>query len=401
MNAARRERIAAAIGAESVRALGDGTLYVTPPTTDAMAGLLGLAYDEGWSIGVTGAGTWQQEPPIADVMLSTRGLDDPALITFDAGRVSVPAGVGGDTLRHLVAEHGAWLPLDPPGRPSRTVGSIVATGSAGPLRARFGSIREHLSGVTIVTADGRIVPSTPGATLATAARHHVGGFGGFGVIAEASFDLHPIPLADRSWVASGTRDQLSAAAREFANVGIVVAAAELISPALATEPTWLLAVRFIGSHEHVAERGALLQTIPGLEWTELASERRALVWDGSARGHATLPVTFRLGVLVEGIDDAMDLIVDTVGEGMLSAGAVTGMIRWSGHAAASSLRTLRSEFSARESPLTIERAPWGILRTVGHTGSYREGASGPVERLRTEHDPRGILVTAVISEEER
>lgn len=398
LTAPRRERIAAAIGAESVRALGDGTLYVTPSTTDAMAGLLGMAYDEGWRVGITGAGTWQQEPPQADLIVSTRGLDDSTMITFAGGRVTVPAGVGCDTFRQLVAEHGAWLPLDPPGRPSRTVGSVIATGTAGPLRTGFGPIRDQVVALTVVSANGRVIRGASEMASEPSVRPHIGGFGGFGVITEVTFDLQPIPLAERSWVARGSRDQLSAAARDFATLGVQAVAAELISPALATESTWLLAVRATGSPELLAEQADRLDQLAGLQWQELAPDRRALVWDGSARGHTTLPLTVRIGVLPEGIDEAIDLIVDHVGEGMLSAGVVAGMIRWSGHATPESLRVLRAEFSARESPLTIERGPWELLRRIGHTGSYREGADGPIERLRNMHDPRAILVTAITSE---
>lgn len=400
MSTARRDRIAETIGAESVRVLADGTLYVTPPSTETMAGLLGLAYDEGWHVGITGSGSWQQEPPKAELIVSTRGLDDATAISFASGRVVVPAGVGCDTLRQLVSEHGAWLPLDPPGRPSRTIGSVVATGTAGPLRTGFGPLRDQVIGLTTVTADGRVIRSTSEASSETLVRPHVGGFGAFGVITEVTLDLHPIPAGERHWIATGTRDQLSAVAREFSDQGIVATAAELLSPALATEPSWILAVRMSGSVEHLAEQGERIHGLAGMAWQELAPDRRALVWEGSARGHATLPITFRLGVLTEGIDEAMDLIVDLVGEGMLSAGAVAGMIRWSGHATSAALRTLRTEFAARESPLTVERAPWDCLRRVGHAGSYREGTDGPIARLRDEYDPRGILATAIMSEED-
>jgi FAD/FMN-containing dehydrogenase len=335
---------------------------------------------------------------VAGLTISTRGLDEVQEVSADGTTVTVQAGVPLDALRQILLAHGCWLPLDPPGRSDRTIGSVLATATAGPLRAGFGPIRDQVSALTVVRADGHVVRLTREADGDPAMRLHLGGFGGFGVITEATLTLQPVAPADTTWVTMGPRDRLTAAARELSDQQQRAAAAELMSPALASEGEWLLAVRLLGDRWVVEAEGARLQALGHLHWHELPRERRMLLWNGSSRGISTVPVTLRLGVLPEGIDEAIDMVIAHLGEGMLSAGALAGSIRWSGHADAVTLRALRARFAAREIPLTLERAPWALRRAVGHFGVYREGIGGPIERLRERHDPANILVTGILGE---
>lgn len=392
------DRIAATIGADSVHLNVDGRLVATPPTSEAMAGLLGLAHDESWSVAIEGAGTWQPDTAPAGLSVSTRGLDEILGIELDTMTATVQAGVPLDALRQSLLAHGCWIPLDPPGRPDRTMGSVLATATAGPLRAGFGPVRDQVAALTIVRADGHVVRLTREADGDAALRLHLGGFGGFGVITEAMVRLSAIPHADTTWVTLGPRDRLTAVARELVDHRPAAAAAELMSPALASEGEWLLAVRLIGNREAVEAEGRGLHALGHLHWHELPPERGMLLWNGSSRGISTVPVTLRLGALPEGIDEAIDMLIAHLGEGMLSAGALAGTIRWSGHADVVTLRAMRAQFAAREVPLTLERAPWALRRAVGHFGAYREGIGGPIERLRERHDPANILVTGITGE---
>ena len=120
-----------------------------------------------------------------------------------------------------------------------------------------------------------------------------------------------------------------------------------------------------------------------------------MLWNAAARAVTTVPVTIRLGVLRDGLDDTIDLVIARLGEGMQSAGAVAGSIRWSGVTDAEPLRAVRAELAAREIPLTLERAPWRVRRAVGHFGPYRERHAATFDRYRQEFDPAGVLVTAL------
>ena len=107
------------------------------------------------------------------------------------------------------------------------------------------------------------------------------------------------------------------------------------------------------------------------------------------------PVTFRLGVLGDGLDETIDLVAHDLDEGLISAGASSGMLRWTGLATVERLRAVRRAAAAREIPMTLERAPWPVRHALGHFGAYREGVGQLVGRLRESFDPHGCLSVAL------
>jgi hypothetical protein len=99
--------------------------------------------------------------------------------------------------------------------------------------------------------------------------------------------------------------------------------------------------------------------------------------------------------VLDGLDELLDLLHQEVGEGLVSAGAGTGSVRWSGTAGADRIRELRRLTASREIPLTLERAPWELRRRLGHFGAYREGVGLLVGRLREAFDPNTRLQIAI------
>src|SRR5207249_11205824 len=178
------DRVRALLGddAVDVAATPDGLPRVAPASPDAVALLLGTAREEGWRVRVEGAGTWMPADAAADLALTTRRLDRVPSIQPQDLAATAEAGIGCDQLRQQLADRGAWLALDPPGLAGRTLGSVVATATAGPLRHGFGAVRDHLVGVTFVTGDGRLVQSG-GRVMKNVAGYDLskaqaGGFGG-------------------------------------------------------------------------------------------------------------------------------------------------------------------------------------------------------------------------------
>jgi glycolate oxidase FAD binding subunit len=311
----------------------------------------------------------------------------------------VQAGAPLEALRRRLADYGMWLALDPPGRPERSIGSVVATATAGPLRHGFGPVRDHVLGCTVATGDGRLV-NAGGRVVKNVAGYdltklHVGGFGGFGIIAEVHLRLRALPRADLTLVARGTRDTLTSAARDIVAGNLLPGALELLSPALAAEADWVLATRLTGTEAAVQADVRRLTSLGELSWVPLPADRTAGFWSTAARGSLAGPVTLRLGVLGDGVDDALDLLAHDLDEGLVSAGAGHGMIRWTGDAVLERLRALRRAAAAREVPMTLERAPWPIRRALGHFGAYREGVGKIVGRLRGTFDPGQCLSVAL------
>jgi hypothetical protein len=133
----------------------------------------------------------------------------------------------------------------------------------------------------------------------------------------------------------------------------------------------------------------------GLVWEELPAERAEIFWHLSERGALGGPVTIRLGALLDGLEDTLDLLRDQLDEGLVSAGVGTGNIRWAGDAAPDRLLQLRRLAATREIPVTLERAPWPLRHAVGHFGAYREGVGQLVGRLRDVFDPKGAIAVAL------
>jgi glycolate oxidase FAD binding subunit len=392
-------RLRALLGTTGVERDSNGVPRATPDSPDALSLVCRLAHEEGWKIRVEGRGTWLPPDAPADLVVSTTGLDQVVAVSPADLVATVQAGTPLEALRRRLADYGMWLALDPPGRPERSIGSVVATATAGPLRHGFGPVRDHVLGCTVATGDGRLV-NAGGRVVKNVAGYdltklHVGGFGGFGIIAEVHLRLRALPRADVTLLARGTRDALSSAARDVVAGNLLPAALELLSPALAAEADWVLATRVVGTEAAVQADVRRLAALSELSWAPLPPDRTAAFWSVAARGSLGGPITLRLGVLGNGVDDAIDLLAHDLDEGLVSAGAGLGMIRWTGTAPLERLRALRRAAASREIPMTLERAPWSVRRALGHFGAYREGVGQIVGRLRGTFDPGQCLNVAL------
>jgi glycolate oxidase FAD binding subunit len=392
-------RLRALLGTTGVERDGDGVPRATPDTPDALTLVCRLAHEEGWKIRVEGRGTWLPADAPADLAVSTRGLEQIVSVSPADLVATVQAGTSLEALRRRLADYGMWLAIDPPGRPERSIGSVVATATAGPLRQGFGPVRDHILGCAVATGDGRLV-NAGGRVVKNVAgfdltKLQVGGFGGFGIIAEIHLRLRALPRADVTLLARGARDQLTSGARELMDAQVLPGALELLSPALAAEADWVLAARFVGTDAAVQADVRRLGSVGELQWQPLPADRTAAFWSVAARGTLGGPITLRLGVLGDGVDDTIDLLAHDLDEGLVSAGAGLGMIRWTGDAPVDQIRSLRRAAAAREIPMTLERAPWSVRRALGHFGAYREGVGKIVGRLRDTFDPGQCLNVAL------
>ena len=260
--------------------------------------------------------------------------------------------------------------MDPPGRPERTIGSIVATGTAGPLRHGFGPVRDHVLGCTVATGDGRLVKAG-GRVVKNVAGYdltklQVGGFGGFGIIAEVHLRLRALPAADRHPArprARATRSRCRGARRVEAQSG--AGALELLSPALAAEAEWVLAARFVGTDAAVAGRVRPARPGDRARLGAAAARRTAAFWSLVARAASAArsrsgSACWSMAWTTRSTWSRSDL-----DEGLVSAGAGTGMIRWTGDAAAGAASRPPAPAAAREIPMTLERAPWAVRQAWG------------------------------------
>ncbi|MGE0441097.1 MAG: FAD-binding oxidoreductase [Gemmatimonadales bacterium] len=391
MNAAIFDVLAAEFG-ESVTRSRTGEPRVAPPSLNALAAALGLAHRHGWRVRIEGRGTWMPPDAPADLAVTTGRLDTLVSIAPADLVATAQTGIQWQRLRARLAEHRTRVAIDPPGSSDRSLGSVLATATSGSLAHRFGPVRDHILGTTVATGDGRLVRSG-GVVVKNVAgfdltKLAVGGFGGFGVIAEVNLRLRSLPAAQRLLTARASLDDLFHAGRDLVAADVDAAAVELVSPDGGQH--WHLLVTLSGTRDGVAAEAARAATL-GASVGLAAIEGDAFA--GVAEGSLDGPVAIRAGALPPSFPDTVELILARLGPGTIGGGLGRGGLRWCGTTSADALLELRRELAAREIPLTLERAPWPIRSAVGHFGAYREGLQGLSDRLRQVFDPDRILVT--------
>ena len=182
-----------------------------PESTEAACAVVADAASSGQRIRIRGSGSECRlgHPVDAAVTLSTVGLDWTRDFDPDELVIRVGAGVTTAALVERLAHHRLQA-LVPPG--PRTVGGAIATGTSSIERLRYGPIRNHIIGVTMVTgrgdvvkAGGQVVKNVTGYDLA---RLCVGSMGRLGVIVEVAMRVyamrgsrHTIRVTDpeRAW----------------------------------------------------------------------------------------------------------------------------------------------------------------------------------------------------------
>lgn len=111
--------------------------------------------------------------------------------------VTVEAGITVAALQQALAPAGQWLPVDPPHAATTTVADLLQYDVSGPRRFGYGTVREHVLGMAVVTGDGRLV-RTGGRVVKNVAGYDLaklfaGSFGTLGLIASVAVRLHPLP----------------------------------------------------------------------------------------------------------------------------------------------------------------------------------------------------------------
>lgn len=208
-----------------------------PETVEEIAAVLRDCAERDLVVVPAGGGTklhWGSPPERCDVLLDMCCLNE--ILEHAAGDLVVraQAGVTMDALAAALAEKGQELVLDVPFAEDTTVGGTLATATAGPRAFRYGTARDLLIGITVVLPDGTIARSG-GKVVKNVAGYDLGklftgSYGTLGVIAEATFRLHPLP-AGRRWITAEVgRGEVAAVAAALAASQAEPSAAEVDWP---------------------------------------------------------------------------------------------------------------------------------------------------------------------------
>jgi glycolate dehydrogenase FAD-binding subunit len=418
------EALAAIVGREAVveeatacaRAAVDGLVprwVVHPASLAEVSRVLALAWDVELAVVPRGSGSALElgrPPSKLDLVLDLRRLDRVVEYNPDDLTITVEAGT---TLGAVAARVGARhqrLPLDPAGAAGRTVGGLAATNASGPLRARYGTLRDLLLGVRFVQADGvvtwggaKVVKSVSGYDVP---KLMVGALGSLGVLGELTLRLHPMPEFEGTWLAS-FRDSAGAQAfvARLVDSTVQPTRVEILNRAAvaacgAGDATLAVAVSIGTTEEAVRAQG---QTVAHFarETSATVTPLVAGFWTTYERAMAPAEaVHLQVGTLVTQVGA-------TVGEierAVAAAGAVA-TITGSGtlgslraafpavdlHAVRTIVERLRELVATRDGSVIIQRAPAAIRAGVDPWGMVEPGAFALMRGLKDEFDARRVL----------
>ena len=209
--------------------------------------------------------------------------------------VTVQAGVTRKQLNEEVKSTGLFFPIDPGA--DATIGGMSATRASGTNAVRYGTMRENVLGLEVVTASGEVIRTGTRARKSSAGydltRLMVGSEGTLGVITEITVKLYPLPEAVSA--ATCSFPSIEAAVRttiQIIQMGIPIARVELIDAnavrmvnahsklTLPEQP--MLLMEFHGSPASVKEQAETVQEIAAefesqaFEWATTPEERTRL-----------------------------------------------------------------------------------------------------------------------------
>jgi glycolate dehydrogenase FAD-binding subunit len=411
--------LAAVVGADAFhddaatlgRAAVDGLIprwLVSPATPDQLAQVVALARAEELAVVPRGSGGNLEHggvPRRVDLVLDLRRLDAVVEHNPDDLTISVQAGMTAGALAARLAPHRQALPLDPPGWSARTLGGIASTHASGPLRMRYGTMRDLLLGVRFVQADGvvtwggaKVVKSVTGYDIP---KLLVGALGTLGVLVELTLRLHPAPDVEGAWLATfaSTEQAQECVAmllastlqpnrleilddRALAACGLPTAAAAVAVSIATVEPA--VRAQETALADLVARAGGSVETL------------NATVWSAYDRMLAAGGVTLRIGTVPSRLAATLGETRSAFGTAAVAGCAALGALRARVDggdigALVRGIERLRESVADVDGGVMIERGPRALREAIDPWGPVPSPALAVMRGIKEAFDPTGVL----------
>ncbi len=252
--------------------------------------------------------------------------------------VTVQAGLTRKQLNEQIRDSGLFFPIDPGADAS--LGGMSATRASGTNAVRYGTMRENVVSLTVVTAQGKVVRTSRRARKSSAGydltRLFVGSEGTLGIITEVTVKLYPQPEAVSAAVCNfpTVHDAVQCVIQTI-QLGVPVARVELMDAnavmagnryaKLTLRETPLLLFEFHGTEASVKEQAQTVQELAkdcggmDFEWAERPEDRNRL-WTARHNAYfaglqlrpgcraSTTDVCVPISRLAECIDEATKLL---------------------------------------------------------------------------------------------
>ncbi|OYU46050.1 MAG: 2-hydroxy-acid oxidase [Burkholderiales bacterium PBB4] len=273
--------------------------------------------------------------------------------------VTVQPGVTRKQLNEAVKSTGLFFPIDPGA--DATIGGMSATRASGTNAVRYGTMRENVLALEVVTASGEVIRTGTRAKKSSAGydltRLLVGSEGTLGVMTEITVKLYPLPEAVMAATCSfsSLADAVNTTI-QIIQLGVPIARCELLDAntvrmvnahsKLSLREGAMLLMEFHGSPSSVKEQVQTVQEIAAehagqtFEWAETPEERTRL-WTARHNAYfagvqsrpgckaittdACVPISHLAEALLESVQEAQEagipyFLVGHVGDGNFHMG---------------------------------------------------------------------------------
>lgn len=267
-------------------------------TTEEVVAAVKACVAHGTPIIAYGAGTsieGNTTPVQGGVTIDLSQMDKILQLNPEDFDVTVQAGVRREQLNAHLRDQGLFFPIDPGA--NATIGGMAATRASGTNAVRYGTMREAVLSLRVVTPDGRDIRTARRARKSAAGydltRLFIGSEGTLGIITEVTLRLHGIPEAILSAVCSfetiqGAVDTVV----QSIQLGVPLARVEILDDVqMRASNAWsgldypektTLFFEFHGSERYVQEQVETVSELAAgnggsaFRWSNLPEERNAL-----------------------------------------------------------------------------------------------------------------------------
>jgi D-lactate dehydrogenase (cytochrome) len=271
-------------------------------STASVAKAVAICSEYGIPIIAFGAGTsleGQLVPIHAGVSIDLTGMDQVLETNAEDFDVKLEAGVTREALNYALKTSGLFFPLDPGANAS--LGGMASTRASGTNAVRYGTMKEVVLGLTVVTPSGDVI-QTGGRARKSAAGYdlthlYIGAEGTLGIITELRLRIFPVPEQIRAAVCSfPSVKQAAQCVIECMQLAVPLARIELLNSCqmgacieysklqgFTAQPT--LFMEFHGSKNSVDEQISLVESVAkeyhgnDFRWAQTLEQR---IMDGKA-----------------------------------------------------------------------------------------------------------------------
>jgi D-lactate dehydrogenase (cytochrome) len=319
--------------------LPDGVVFAQ--STEDVVAVVNLCNQHGVPLIAYGAGSSLEGHILAiegGISLDMTQMNKIVVLHAEDQTVTVQAGLTRKQLNEQIRESGLFFPIDPGADAS--LGGMSATRASGTNAVRYGTMRENVVSLTVVTAQGKVIRTSRRARKSSAGydltRLFVGSEGTLGIITEVTVKLYPQPEAVSAAVCNfPTVHEAVQCVIQTIQLGVPVARVELMDAnavmagnryaKLTLRETPLLLFEFHGSEASVKEQAQTVQELAkdcggmDFEWAERPEDRNRL-WTARHNAYfaglqlrpgcraSTTDVCVPISRLAECIDEATRLL---------------------------------------------------------------------------------------------